>query len=162
MMRMRGLILVVSSVAILACVGLAVAQSETGVRPARQGMAIERVQDSRMIGVSLVRFINTAEADYKAKEGTYANWDELANSAYFLVGKSRWAGTEGVPIGSAPEVIPGWNLSLVRSADGAKYQFMLQNVADKECMFSFFSNQSGLIYQGEVIGCPVHIVTTDN
>jgi hypothetical protein len=151
-----------SCTAVLAGVGLAMAQSGDGSRPARQGMAIERVPDSRMLGVSFVRFINTAEADYKAKEGNYADWDELENSAYFIARKGRWAQTEGVPIGSGPEVIPGWNLSLVRSADGSKYQLRLQNAGDKECLFSFFSEQTGLIYQGEVIGCPAHVVPARN
>lgn len=121
-------------------------------------MAIERVQDSRFLGVSLVRFLNTSEADFKAKEGKYADWEELSNSAYFIARKGTWAQSEGVTISSGPEIIPGWRLSLVRSADGASYQLMLQNAGDKECMFSFFSDQSGLIYEGQVIGCPAHVV----
>jgi hypothetical protein len=158
MTRWLGLILGVSGAATLASVGLAMAQSGSQARPAQRGMAIERVQESRMLGVSLVRFLNNAEIDYKAKEGKYADWEELENSAYFLAGKGRWAQTEGVPIGSAHEVIPGWNLSLVRSADGSKYQLMLQNVGDKECMFSFFSDQTSLIYQGQVIGCSARLM----
>lgn len=158
MIRRLGLALSLSCAVTLASFGMTMAQSGSGAKPAQQGMAIERVQESHMLGVSLVRFINTAEADYKAKEGNYADWDELENSAYFLARKGRWAQTEGVPIGSVPEVIPGWNLSLLRSADGAKYQLMLQNVGDKECMFSFFSDQSGLIYEGHVIGCPAQFL----
>jgi hypothetical protein len=155
MFRVRGLILGVSAVAVLACARLATAQSgKPQAQPAQRAMAVEKLQDSRILGLNLVRFINTAEADYKAKEGSYADWDELSNSAYFLVGKSRWAESQGVPIGSAPEVIRGWRLSLVRSADGASYQLMLQNLGDKQCMFSFFSDQTGRIYQGEVLGCP--------
>lgn len=144
--------------AVLACVGLAMAQSgNPSRRVAQQAMAVERVQDSHMLGVSLVRFLNNSEADYKAKEGKYADWEELENSAYFLAGKGRWAETEGVTISSGPEIIPGWRLSLVRSADGASYQLMLQNAGDKVCMFSFFSDQSGLIYQGQVVDCPARV-----
>ena len=145
--------------AALACSGLAFAQSGNPSRtPAVRPIAVERVQDSHMLGVSLVRFLNNSEADYKAKEGKFADWEELANSAYFQARKGVWAQTEGVAIGSGPEIIPGWRLSLVRSADGASYQLMLQSVGDKVCMFSFFSNQSGLIYEGQVIGCPAHVV----
>jgi hypothetical protein len=152
-----------AAVAALACVGLAMAQSENpSRRVAQQAMAVERVQESHMLGVSLVRFLNNSESDYKAKEGKYADWEELENSAYFLAGKGRWAQTEGVTISSGPEIIPGWRLSLLRSADGASYQLMLQNAGDKICMFSFFSDQSGLIYQGQVINCPAHVVPTRN
>lgn len=115
-----------------------------------------------MLGASLVRFLNNSEADYKTKEGKYADWPELSNSAFFLVGKDRWAQSEGVSISSGPEIIPGWHLTLVRSADGATYQLMLQNVPDKACMFSFFTNQSGLIYEGQVISCAAHMVPAHN
>lgn len=163
MTRMRGFVLGISGLAALACTALAMAQSgNPSRRVAQQAMAIERVQDSHMLGVSLVRFLNNSEADYKAKEGKYADWEELANSAYFQARKGRWAQTEGVTISSGPETIPGWRPSLVCSADGASYQLMLQNVGDKVCMFSFFSDQSGLIYQGQVVDCPARVVPARN
>ncbi|HEV2489598.1 MAG TPA: hypothetical protein VGT03_07305 [Candidatus Acidoferrales bacterium] len=163
MTRFCGTLLVLSTASALTFAGVAFAQSGNPSRtPAVRPMAVERVQDSRMIAVSLVKFLNSAEADYKLKEGNFASWTELDSSAYFLAGKSRWAQTEGVPINSGPEIIPGWRLSLVRSADGASYQLMLQNVGDKECMFSFFSDQSGLIYRGQVLDCPAHVVPASN
>ncbi|HEV2298753.1 MAG TPA: hypothetical protein VGR72_09580 [Candidatus Acidoferrales bacterium] len=159
MIRMRKFVLGISVLAFLTCVGLAMAQSGSpSRRVSQQAMAIERVQDSHMLGVSLVRFLNNSEADYKAKEGKYADWEELEKSAYFLAGKGRWAESEGVAISSGPEIIPGWRLSLVRAADGASYQLMLQNVGDKVCMFSFFSDPSGLIYQGQIVDCPARVV----
>lgn len=159
MFHFRGLVIGITGVVSLAFVTLALAQSRP-IAPQRASapMAVERVQDSRMLGVSLVRFLNNSEADYKAKEGKFADWEELANSAYFQARKGVWAQTEGVAISSGPEIIPGWRLGLVSSADGASYQLMLQNAGDKACKFSFFSDQSGLIYQGEVIGCPAHVV----
>ena len=158
MFRTRKFVPGISVLSLLACVGLATAQSGNPSRtPAVRPMAVERVQDSHMLGISLVRFLNNSEADYKAKEGKYADWEELENSAYFLAGKGRWAQTEGVTISSGPETIPGWRLSLVRSADGASYQLMLQNIGDKVCMFSFFSDQSGLIYQGQVVDCSTRV-----
>jgi|SRR5579864_1254914 len=159
MTRRNGMVIGSLGLALLAYVGLAMAQSGNPARPAPQRvMAVERIQDSHMFGVSLVRFLNNSEFDYKTKEEKYADWEELENSAYFLAGKGRWAQTEGVPISSGPEVIPGWHLSLLRSADGASYQLMLQNIGDKKCMFSFFSDQSGLIYEGQVIDCPAQVI----
>lgn len=159
MTRLHKTLLGLPLIPALIFAGLALAQPGNPPRQLGQrAMAVERVQDSRMLAVNLVRFLNTSEADYKAKEGGYANWEELKNSAYFLANKSRWAQAQGVTIGFGPEIIPGWHLSLVRSANGATYQLMLQNVPDKACMFSFFTNQSGLIYEGQVIGCPGKLV----
>jgi hypothetical protein len=159
MKRTSGIVLGTLGFASLACIGMAMAQSGNPPRPVpQQSMAVERVQDSRMIALSLVRFLNTAEADYKAKEGSYANWEELENSAYFLAGKSRWAQSEGVTINSGPDVIPGWTLALVVSSDRRDYQLSLHQNADKQCRFSFFSDQSGIIYQGGAIDCSVELV----
>jgi hypothetical protein len=48
---------------------------------------------------------------------------------------------------------PGWVLAIVvLSHDGKAYQLSLHNFADTECRFSFFSDQSGLFYQRNVIG----------
>ena len=164
MLRARGISLfVVISVTAIAAARLATAQSRNSPQVSNQRTwAIERSQDSHMLGVSLARFINNSEADYKLKARNYASWEELENSAFFEAGKGRWAQSEGVPISSGSEIIPGWHLSLLRSADASSYQFMLQNVADKACRFSFFSDQSGLIYEGQVIDCPARVVPARN
>jgi hypothetical protein len=49
--------------------------------------------------------------------------------------------------------VPGWLLTVIVSHDGKSYQLSLRNLGDKRCRFSLFSDESGLIYQGNVIGC---------
>lgn len=157
------IILGLSASCALSFASFALAQSgNPSAAPQDRVIIVARTQDSYGLGVRLVRFLNDSEGDYKAKEGKYADWNELENSAYFEAGKGRWAQTEGVTISSGPEIIPGWRLNLVRSADGSSYQLMLQNADDKQCMYSLFSDQSGRVYEGQLIGCPGHIVPARN
>jgi hypothetical protein len=55
-------------------------------------------------------------------------------------------------LSEGPEVAPGWTLAMIVAADDQSYELSLHNLPDK-CGFSFFSDQRGLIYEGNVIGC---------
>lgn len=143
----------------LACVGLAWAQTQRVQRPRinaadDQGYdgAFETARDSRLVGVNVVRLINTAEADYKDAHGSYVGWDELYRSGAITTAQSSWPGTK-LTLASGPEVVKGWFLMVMVSRDGKAYQLSLRNLADTQCRFSLFSDQSGLVYQGNVIGC---------
>jgi hypothetical protein len=139
----------------LACALLAAAQTQRPEPPrqAYEGGAFETIQESRLVGVNIVRLINTAELDYKYAHDRYANWDELYRSSAIVAAQRRSAGATGVTLAPGPEVVPGWVLTVIVSQDGKSYQLSLRNLADKQCRFSLFSDQSGLIYQGNVIGC---------
>lgn len=144
----------------LACVALAATQTQR-TQPPRvnaaddQGYdgAFETTRDSRLVGVNVVRLINTAEADYKNAHGSFAGWDELYGSSAITTAQRSWPSTNGLTLASGPEVVKGWFLMLMVSRDGKAYQLSLHNLSDKQCRFSLFSDQSGLIYQGNVIGC---------
>jgi hypothetical protein len=154
MNRMRAVAIgmVVSSA--LICAGLLVAQQQrTPVPPPPQRQlqrmqAVETSRDSRMIGIDVVRNIETAEVEYKASHGAFADWSELYRSPDEVKRWQRLHATAG------PEVVPGWMLSLVASADGKIFEISLRNLTDP-CGFSFFSDQRGVIYQGGVIDCSV-------
>ncbi|HEV2287713.1 MAG TPA: hypothetical protein VGR81_02035 [Candidatus Acidoferrales bacterium] len=152
MNRIRVFSIAVLAAAALACAAFALAQSRqrTQTQPT---MAVERTRDSRLIGIDVVRMLNTAEAKYKSQHGAYADWSELYR---FIVNgdASMQPRFSGLQITAGPEVVPGWNLNLIASADRRGYEFALRNVDDKACRFSFFSDESALIYQGDVIGCP--------
>lgn len=152
MNRIRVFSIAVLAAAALACAAFAIAQSQQR-NPGPPAMAVERTRDSRLIAVDVVRMVNTAEEKYKSQHGAYADWSELYR---FIENEQspmqpRFGGLE---ISAGPEVVPGWNLNLIASADRRSYEFALRNVDDKACRFSFFSDESGLIYQGDVIGCP--------
>lgn len=55
-------------------------------------------------------------------------------------------------LSQGPEVVPGWTLAMIVAADGQSYELSLHKLGDK-CGFSFFSDQRGVIYEGNVIGC---------
>jgi hypothetical protein len=137
--------------AILTCVTLAIAQVRRP--PLDRPGAFETVRDSRLIGAHVVRLINTAELDYSDAHGSFAEWNALYRSGAVVAAEKR--SSEGTGLGPGPEVVPGWFLSIVVSPDGKSYQLSLRNIDDKQCRFSFFSDASGLIYQGNVIDCPV-------
>lgn len=133
----------------LMCVTLAIAQVQ---RPVDRPGAVETVRDSRLIGAHVVRLINAVELDYRQAHSSFADWNELYQSGAIAAAETRSEAT-GLAFGPGPEVIPGWSLAIVVSRDGKSYQLSLRNVDDTQCRFSFFSDPSGIIYQGNVIGC---------
>ena len=135
----------------LICVTLAIAQVQRLVE--RPG-AVETVRDSRLIGAHVVRLINTVELEYRQTHSSFADWTELYQSGAIAAAETRSPEATGLAFKPGPEVIPGWSLAIVVSRDGKSYQLSLRNVDDKQCRFSFFSDPSGIIYQGNVIGCP--------
>lgn len=138
--------------AILICGTLATAKAQLRQEVYRPG-AFETVRESRLIGVSVVRLINTAEQDYRDAHGRFATWDELNRSGALAGARKRSPEPKGLALSTGPEVVPGWMLAIIVSHDGKTYQLSLRNVGDRECRFSFFSDPSGLVYQGSVVGC---------
>lgn len=161
MNKPRGIVVAILCAGALTCAALAVAQAQKPApvppRDRMAGMALIAPNDSRMIGVSAVRLINTAEMEYKHAHGGYATWDELYRSGLIANDQKRWQQFNGLELAAGPEVVAGWTLALIPSADGQSYELSLRNLGDK-CQFSFFSDQRGLIFQGNVIDCAAGIV----
>ncbi len=113
-----------------------------------------------------MRLINTAEVDYRRERGAYATWGELFLSRAIQFQGLRWWSPvtqfQGLQLSAGPEVVPGWNVALVVSADRHNYELTLRSVDDKQCRFSFFSDDSGLIYEGGAISCSVELVPNGN
>lgn len=73
-----------------------------------------REQERRSFAINLARAIQKAEADYKAKHGTYGNWDSLVGNGYFTsagkVGLSRFPHGRPGPLrqrpGNRPRLAP--------------------------------------------------------
>lgn len=136
-----------------ACAALIAAQQQTS-RPPGAGLArlqaTQTSRDSRLIGIDVVRTIETAEVEHRSWHGSYASWTELYHSADE---QKRW---QHLQLSAGPEVVPGWKLDLVASSDGQHFELSLRNVADP-CGFSFFSDEHGLIYQGGAIDCSIEL-----
>jgi hypothetical protein len=145
----------------LVCAALVMAQQQRTAPPRNPlaGLqAVETTRDSHLTGVTVVRLINTAENSYKSAHGSYATWDELLHAGAISALEEPATPFQGLQLSAGPEVVPGWNLAIVVSADRRKYELALRSVDDKQCRFSFFSDESGLIYEGGVIDCPVQLV----
>ena len=139
MIKLRGTVVAILAAGALVCAALAVApaQKPAPVAP-RDRTALIAPSDSHMIGIDVVRQINTAEVEHKAWHGAYASWSDLYSAPDE---RKRW---QRLQLSAGPEVVPGWTLSLVASADGESFELSLRNLQDK-CGFSFFSDQRGEI-----------------
>lgn len=153
MNKLRGAAIAILAAGALACAALTMAQAIKQAPPASEpyrqlepDAAIIQPNEARATAVNVVREINTAEVEHSAWHGTYASWNELHSARDE---QKRW---QRLQLSAGPEIVPGWTLSLVASADGKSFELSLRNLADK-CGFSFFSDQRGVIYEGSAIGC---------
>lgn len=161
MNKARTIAVAMVALLVLACSVLVIAQQQQTApprNPLARLQAVETSRDSRMTGVNVVRLINTAEAVYKSEHGSYASWSELFCSDAISEREKPGTPFQGLQLSPGPEVVPGWNLAIVVSSDRRNYELSLRSVDDKECRFSFFSDDSGLIYEGGVIDCSVQLV----
>jgi hypothetical protein len=121
---------------------------------------MDRDRERRSLAVNIVRAINTAEANYKQKNGGYATWDTLISNGDFMDTGTKWA-PESLPTvrhamyGSGPEIVPGWKLRLTVSKTGNAYDIVLEDVNDPKCRFAVSSDERGLIREGRAIDCPL-------
>src|SRR5487761_205515 len=152
MNRLRGTVIAIFAAGALTCAALAMAQAGKPAPAIRHDpMVFQAPNETLATGVNVVRLINTAEMEYKRAQGSYATWDVLFRSGLISdLQKRPFFG--GVHLAAGPEAVPGWTLALIPSAEGQSYELSLRNLGDK-CQFSFFSDQRGLIYEGQVIGC---------
>lgn len=153
MKSMRAVAIGIITIGALACATLIVAQQQNARprNPLMRVQAVETSRDSRMIGISVVRTIVTAEVTYNLEDGgSFVGWDQLYAAPDM---QKYW---EQLHLHLGPEVVPGWKLNLVASADGKHFTLSLRNLPDK-CGFSFFSDDHGIIYQGGWIDCSVEL-----
>ena len=153
MNKLRGTVIGIFAAGALACAALAMAQSgESAPAVPRDPMVFQTPNAVRTTGVNVVRLINTAEAEYKSVHGGYAAWPELYRSGIIAKHEKPGLMFGNLNLSEGPEVVPGWTLAMIVAADSQSYELSLRNLPDK-CQFSFFSDQRGLIYEGNVIGC---------
>jgi len=120
----------------------------------------DRQREQRSLAANMVRAINAAEKNYKAKQGAYVSWDTLTNNEDFTNMGTKWA-PESLPTvahamyGSGPEIVPGWRLRLTIAKSGNAYDLRLEDVNDPKCRFAIVSDESGMIRQSQSISCPL-------
>jgi hypothetical protein len=109
----------------------------------------------RALLLGLVRTINTAEVGEFSKYGSYSSWQTLlAHQAEYL---NQWLTRYypedvGLRFGDMTEILPGFSLRFNVRADGQGYDMRLQDTTGKKWGYAAFSDESGVIWQGE----PLH------
>jgi hypothetical protein len=95
-------------------------------------------RDRSVAALGATRALNTAQANYSAKNKTYAAREELAG---YL---------DGARYNLLPdaEMVPGFKLTLDTTQKG--YWFAITDVTDP-CKFTYISNQNGLIFAAQPI-----------
>jgi len=153
MNKLRGTAIAILAASALACGALAMAQSGESAPPIPHDPMVFQAPDAaRTTGVNVVRLINTADMEYKSAHGGYAAWPELYRSGIIAKHEKPGLMFGNLNLSEGPEVVPGWTLAMIVAADGQSYELSLRNLKDK-CQFSFFSDQRGVIYEGNAIGC---------
>jgi hypothetical protein len=87
--------------------------------------------EERTKAVNLVRLINNAENWYESgintqagvieAHGRYASWNELNNSGVLKTVQGQLAMAKTLQLSATPEVMQGYRLDLLVSADGKSY-----------------------------------------
>ena len=106
----------------------------------------------------MARLINTAEAQYKFANGSYADYATLLRSGQlretggreFTVLPGNWQ--------SETNPLPGYRVRLWISSDGSSYQLSIRKKT-ADCGTGLFSDETGVVLDGQPSDCPAMQVT---
>ena len=158
MNKMRAIAVGIIVLGASVCAAFVMAQQQKTAPPRiplAETQLVETSQDSNAIGIGVLKTIVTAEVQYNTQHGSFVSWHELYRAPEVQKG---W---QPLHLSAGPEIIRGWTLSLVASADGQSFQLSVRNLADP-CRLSFFSDQNGIIYEGGSLNCSVQLVPGEN
>ncbi len=127
----------------------------------KPGQAAEAERARSRLAISLLRGINTAEAEYQKNHGgAYASWDVLVTSEEFTGRGMKWAAQfdpqlANAHFSAAPAILPGWVLRLNVTADGKGYDLLLEDATDMKCAYAALTDERGVIRQSKALDCPI-------
>ena len=110
----------------------------------------EAQKSQKRNAVQLTRVLNTAEMQYKGEKGRFGSFAELAGGGYLNksdVTRRIWP--SDFNSADAVHPIPGVTCKLTLSAEGKSYQLSVISDADPASQWAFFSDERGLIYEGQ-------------
>jgi hypothetical protein len=108
--------------------------------------------ERRMVAIGLLRTINTAEATYHARNGSFVVWKTLVSDQPKYFDEFQKANAYFF---DAPEILPGWNLRLNVHLDGQGYDLLLRDMKDEKCGYAALTDESGVIRQSKAIDCEI-------
>lgn len=112
-------------------------------------------QARRRTAISLLRIVNTAEATYKDKNGSFGTWPNLLSSEPKFFEAFLARNTSNLHFTDAPEILPKWNLRLNVHVDGQGYDVLLSDMTDEKCGYAALTDESGAIRQSKAIDCDI-------
>jgi hypothetical protein len=118
----------------------------------------DRELQRRSFALNFLRALNSAEADYKKKHGTFANWDALVAEGYFTDTGTKWGSADFPTVNQAmysrgTEIVPGWKLRLTICNAGKSYDAVVEDATDPKCGFAGVTDERGMIRQSKYIAC---------
>jgi hypothetical protein len=113
--------------------------------------------DDSHVSVRVLRLINTAEYGFYKTNGRYADWKELRASDDFVKARSLSATPEDFQLDPGSEVVKGYQLRLTVSTEKPQaYAARIEKLQDQSCHASFFTDETGMIFEGRMLGCAAH------
>ena len=110
----------------------------------------EQSKAQKKNAVQLTRVLNTAEAQYQHEKGRYGSFSELANGGYLKQTQmTRRIWPTDLNPADAVHPVPGVTCRLTLSSDGKSYQISVVGDSEPESQWAFFSDERGLIYEGQ-------------
>jgi len=114
-------------------------------------VAVPRLQDSKdqlssKQALALVRTLSSTEATFKGMGSGYGSLQDALKLGQLEKSFSI------VVIDSSSATVKDYRISVAATADGQHFQISLHPASG--CGVSFFTNESGVIYQGIALGCP--------
>jgi hypothetical protein len=106
-------------------------------------------QQLKAAAVGEVRALNTAEMRYHSNHGRYAGLEELKSSDEWqknLEQMKKFTGQENL------DSVAGYDTSVIADAQGKAYHISVKPKTEM-CESGFFSDESGLIFEGKVLDC---------
>jgi hypothetical protein len=118
-------------------------------------VAVPRLQESKdqlssKQALNLVRTIASVEATIKIKRSSYGS---IQDAIAFGQSYGDFKDIAISATDSSSATMKDYRISLVASADGQHFQISMRPILG--CGVSFFTNESGVIYQGNALGCPM-------
>ncbi|HEX7962462.1 MAG TPA: hypothetical protein VF493_21290 [Terriglobales bacterium] len=106
-------------------------------------------QQLKAAAVGEVRALNTAEMRYHSNHGRYAGLEELKSSDEWqknLEQMKKFTGQDNL------DFVAGYDSSVIVDAQGKTYRISVKPKTGM-CESSFFSDESGVIFEGIALGC---------
>jgi hypothetical protein len=139
-------------------IAVVAALPQYGQNPLATSAKTNRARSS--LAISLLRAINTAEVQFRVKQGSYVPWDVLMTSKEFASDAMKWVAEidpelANTHFSKGPEILPGWNLRLDLTSDGTGYNLLLEDTTDKTCGYAAVTDERGVIRQSKTIDCQI-------